>query len=122
MKQSQTNLKVLFRLILVDSDNGDHIDVQDHIQIDIVLMEVVKLRAILRHRIQKSETPVWPIYFMMVKLMPKLIVFQTEANLSCYSYLEKLLSKNFILRSSKKYFTITLICHSWWGLWKIPFC
>ena len=106
-------MKVLFRLILVNSDNGDHIDVQDHIQVDIVLMEIVKLKAILRSRIQKSETPVWPIYFMMMKLMPKLIAFQIEANLSCYSCLEKLLSKNFILRSSKKYFTITLICHSW---------
>ena len=67
---------------------------------------------------QKSETTVWPIYFMMMKLMPK---FQTEANLSCYSCLGKRLSKKFILKSYKKNFVVAPICHRWWGFWKIPF-
>ena len=53
MKQSKINLKAVFRLI-------------------VVVMKIMKLMVILRHRMQKSETTVWPIYFIMMKLMPKL--------------------------------------------------
>ena len=53
IKQSKINLKVAFRFI-------------------VVLMDIIKLMVILRHTMQKSETTVWPINFMMMTIMPKL--------------------------------------------------
>ena len=42
------------------------------IQFDSSTNGNLEMTVILRHRMQKSDTTVWPIYFLMMKLMPKL--------------------------------------------------
>ena len=88
MKQSKINLKVVFKLI-------------------VVLMEIKQLMVILRRRRQKSETTLWPIYFMMMKLMPKLSHWISNRRKSFMLFfmlfmLGERLSKRFILKTWKR--------------------